>query len=71
MEFLGRALVIYTVPFARESEGETDHSSAQYLSRNVVLYTHYNGDVSDIVDQHFSKALNQSTYDEQKGKTLL
>lgn len=55
----------------RESDSETaDHSTAQYLSRNVILYTHYNGDVSDIVDEHFSKALNQSNYDQQKGTPM-
>ena len=53
----------------RESDGEDDlHRTAQYLARNVILYTHYVGEVSRIVDEHFSKALDQTTYTEQKGK---
>ena len=35
--------------------------------RNVVLYTHYSGEVSNIVDEHFTKALNQTTFSELKG----
>ena len=53
----------------RESDGEDElHRTAQYLARNVILYTHYVGEVSRIVDEHFSKALDQTTYNEQKGK---
>jgi len=51
----------------RESDGEDElHRTAQYLARNVILYTHYVGEVSRIVDEHFSKALDQTTYNEQK-----
>ena len=54
----------------RESDGEEDlQRTAQYLARNVILYTHYVGEVSRIVDEHFSKALDQTTYSEHKGKT--
>ena len=53
----------------RDSDGEDElHRTAQYLARNVILYTHYVGEVSRIVDEHFSKALDQTTYNEQKGK---
>ena len=37
------------------------------IIRNVVLYTHYSGEVSNIVDEHFTKALNQTTFSELKG----
>ena len=37
------------------------------IARNVVLYTHYSGEVSNIVDEHFTKALNQTTFSELKG----
>ena len=37
------------------------------ILRNVVLYTHYSGEVSNIVDEHFTKALNQTTFSELKG----
>ena len=47
------------------------HRTAQYLARNVILYTHYVGEVSRIVDEHFDRALDQATYTEQKGKIHL
>ena len=58
--------------FSRESDGEADdlQRTAQYLTRNVILYTHYAGEVSNIVDEHFTKALNQSTFNENKGKQI-
>lgn len=31
---------------------------AQYVSVNCVVFTHYTGDVASVVDQHFSRALN-------------
>ena len=53
----------------RESDGEEElQRTAQYLARNVILYTHYVGEVSRIVDEHFSKALDQTTYTENKGE---
>ena len=44
----------------------TSHPDVLML-RNVVLYTHYSGEVSNIVDEHFTKALNQTTFSELKG----
>jgi len=55
------------------SEGEEEDGGgrcAQYLARNVVLYTHYSGEVSNIVDEHFTKALNQTTFSELKGTPM-
>jgi len=56
----------------RESDGEADdlQRTAQYLTRNVILYTHYVGEVSNIVDEHFTKALNQSNFNENKGTPM-
>lgn len=31
---------------------------AQYVSVNCVVFTHYTGDVATVVDEHFSRALN-------------
>lgn len=31
---------------------------AQYVSVNCVVFTHYTGDVAAVVDEHFSRALN-------------
>ena len=52
-----------------EAEEETQARQAQYLTRNIILYTHYAGEVSNIVDEHFTKAL-QSTYSENKGEII-
>ena len=59
---------VVTEMIYRESDGEEElQRTAQYLARNVILYTHYVGEVSRIVDEHFSKALDQTTYSEHKG----
>ena len=61
-------MVTVSIWLCRESDGEEElHRTAQYLARNVILYTHYVGEVSRIVDEHFSKALDQTTYNEHKG----
>ncbi|XP_057200601.1 transcription cofactor vestigial-like protein 2b [Triplophysa rosa] len=39
---------------------------AEYLSSHCVLFTYYQGDISSVVDEHFSRAL--STYMEAEGK---
>ncbi len=39
---------------------------AEYLSSRCVLFTYYQGDISSVVDEHFSRAL--STYMEAEGK---
>ena len=46
----------------KDKEGmvEEDQKSAQYLSANCVIFTYYSGDISKVVDDHFSKALSQS-----------
>lgn len=61
-----------TSPQMRDSEGEEEETnrSAQYLARNVVVYTHYSGEVNSIVDEHFTKALNQTTFSENKGTPM-
>ncbi|KAL3882654.1 hypothetical protein ACJMK2_028974 [Sinanodonta woodiana] len=44
----------------------------QYLSANCVLFTYYTGDISSVVDEHFSRALSQpSSYSpENQGSKL-
>lgn len=46
----------------KDKEGleEEDQKNAQYLSANCVIFTYYSGDISKVVDDHFSKALSQS-----------
>lgn len=44
-----------------DSEEETTNSRAQYVSANCVVFTHYQGDASSVVDEHFSRALDKTT----------
>ena len=39
---------------------------AEYLNSRCVLFTYYQGDISSVVDEHFSRAL--SAYMEGEGK---
>ncbi|XP_072154452.1 uncharacterized protein vg isoform X2 [Bemisia tabaci] len=41
-----------------DEEGEEERSTAQYVSTNCVVFTHYTGDVASVVDEHFSRALS-------------
>ncbi|XP_068428928.1 transcription cofactor vestigial-like protein 3 [Clinocottus analis] len=36
-------------------------AEAEYLSSRCVLFTYFQGDISDVVDEHFSRALSQSS----------
>ncbi|XP_059198901.1 transcription cofactor vestigial-like protein 3 [Centropristis striata] len=36
-------------------------AEAEYLSSRCVLFTYFQGDIGDVVDQHFSRALSQSS----------
>jgi spore coat protein U-like protein len=38
--------------------GNGGRGRAQYLSATCVVVTHYDGDSSNVVDEHFAKALN-------------
>ena len=68
--FLARNVLLYThcilYIVCRESDGESEPVPV-YLARNVLLYTHYSGDVAEVVDTHFTKALNQTSFHENKG----
>ena len=42
-----------------DAEGEEDASaSAQYITANCVVVTYFSGEISRVVDEHFSRALN-------------
>lgn len=47
---------------ADEDDGEDTNSRAQYVSANCVVFTHYQGDASSVVDEHFSRALDKTTH---------
>ncbi len=51
-------------------DGEGQVGRAQYLTANCVVFTYYRGDISQVLDDHFSRALNQSG-DKSKGTTSL
>uniref|UniRef100_UPI0037E82CD9 transcription cofactor vestigial-like protein 3 n=1 Tax=Semicossyphus pulcher TaxID=241346 RepID=UPI0037E82CD9 len=38
-----------------------DGTQAEYLSSRCVLFTYFQGDISDVVDEHFSRALSQAS----------
>lgn len=38
-----------------------EQRSAQYLSANCVIFTYVAGDISKLVDDHFTKALGQNS----------
>ena len=43
-------------------QGESgEQRSAQYLSANCVIFTYVAGDISKLVDDHFTKALGQNS----------
>lgn len=42
-----------------DEESNHQHKEAQYLSANCVLLMSYSGDASSVVDEHFSRSLNQ------------
>ena len=47
-----------------EREGgceEEPQRTAQYLSANCVIFTYYTGDIIEMVDEHFAKALSQAS----------
>lgn len=39
----------------------TQPAEAEYLSSRCVLFTYFQGDIGDVVDEHFSRALSQSS----------
>ena len=49
------------------SDDDAQVGRAQYLTANCVVFTYFRGDISQVVDDHFSRALSQ-TSDKAKGK---
>ncbi|KAL7385690.1 hypothetical protein ABVT39_026558 [Epinephelus coioides] len=44
-----------------ELKDSTQPAEAEYLSSRCVLFTYFQGDIGDVVDEHFSRALSQSS----------
>ncbi|XP_028827530.1 transcription cofactor vestigial-like protein 2b [Denticeps clupeoides] len=49
-----------------KAKDKQEVAEAEYLSSRCVLFTYYHGDISSVVDEHFSRAL--STYMDGEGK---
>ncbi|XP_071763369.1 transcription cofactor vestigial-like protein 3 [Centroberyx gerrardi] len=43
------------------SKDGSQPAEAEYLSSRCVLFTYFQGDIGDVVDEHFSRALSQSS----------
>uniref|UniRef100_A0A8C6KH37 Vestigial-like family member 2a n=1 Tax=Nothobranchius furzeri TaxID=105023 RepID=A0A8C6KH37_NOTFU len=48
-------------PLAIKEEDKELPPGAEYLSSRCVLFTYFQGDISTVVDEHFSRALSQAT----------
>ncbi|CAK6984220.1 transcription cofactor vestigial-like protein 2a isoform X1, partial [Scomber scombrus] len=48
-------------PLAIKEEDKDLPPGAEYLSSRCVLFTYFQGDISAVVDEHFSRALSQPT----------
>uniref|UniRef100_A0A3P9IC20 Vestigial-like family member 2a n=1 Tax=Oryzias latipes TaxID=8090 RepID=A0A3P9IC20_ORYLA len=48
-------------PVAIKEEDKELPPGAEYLSSRCVLFTYFRGDISAVVDEHFSRALSQAT----------
>lgn len=56
------------LPEEEQSSGEEDRckdtlqpADAEYLSARCVVFTYFRGDIGDVVDEHFSRALSQNS----------
>ncbi|KAK8766618.1 hypothetical protein V5799_006601 [Amblyomma americanum] len=49
-----------TVAAGASSASSAAPGDAQYLSANCVVFTYYSGDISAVVDEHFSRALSET-----------
>ncbi|XP_052004967.1 transcription cofactor vestigial-like protein 3 [Xyrauchen texanus] len=48
---------------------ETQPAEAEYLSSRCVVFTYFRGDIGDVVDEHFSRALSQPSAFTNEAKT--
>lgn len=62
------AALVYPVAHGEEDEQKEtrEEPEAEYLSSRCILFTYYHGDISSVVDEHFSRAL--SAYMEGESK---
>lgn len=48
---------------------ETQPAETEYLSSRCVVFTYFRGDIGDVVDEHFSRALSQPSTFNNNAKT--
>lgn len=53
-----------------ELKDGTQPAEAEYLGSRCVLFTYFQGDIGDVVDEHFSRALSQSSTFNSESKTI-
>ncbi|KAI3356127.1 hypothetical protein L3Q82_017384 [Scortum barcoo] len=53
-----------------ELKDGTQPAEAEYLSSRCVLFTYFQGDISDVVDEHFSRALSQPSSFSSEAKPI-
>lgn len=54
---------------AGEEERCKEPAEAEYLSARCVVFTYFHGDIGDVVDEHFSRALSQASAFSNDAKT--
>lgn len=53
-----------------ELKDGTPPAEAEYLGSRCVLFTYFQGEIGDVVDEHFSRALSQSSTFNNESKTI-
>ncbi|KAM8748435.1 transcription cofactor vestigial-like protein 3 [Acanthopagrus schlegelii] len=53
-----------------ELKDGTQPAEAEYLSSRCVLFTYFQGEIGDVVDEHFSRALSQSSTFNSESKPI-
>ncbi|XP_023144172.2 transcription cofactor vestigial-like protein 3 isoform X1 [Amphiprion ocellaris] len=56
-------------PSSEQKDGPQP-AEAEYLSSRCVLFTYFQGDIGDVVDEHFSRALSQSSTFSSESKPI-
>eukprot|EP00062_Callorhinchus_milii_P027745 gi/632991423/ref/XP_007884618.1/ PREDICTED: transcription cofactor vestigial-like protein 3 [Callorhinchus milii] len=49
-------------PETKEESDKEQPPEAEYISSRCVLLTYFQGDIGAVVDEHFSRALSQSSF---------
>jgi len=50
-----------TLPSKQEEDEKDQPAEMEYLNSRCVLFTYFQGDIGSVVDEHFSRALSQSS----------